>query len=271
MMEQLHEHNDLGLLANSVAIVLHMDELKQKKSKAQMRKHLHESHPNSVSTQKRNQENKLKRPSANPSTPVSHSKGPRAEQVYTMLMNLFDAITQGVLVVDNCCVVEFMNNTATHEIASSSSVSISANQKLNFKSKDQNVKFKELVVKMTLGQENQQKIVNIDRSSSSRTMRVQPLPVDSSKVLVSICNRRTLLFDHQLAASTFELSRAEIAVCQALASGDSVKIIAANRGTSPQTVRYQLKSIFAKTQTNNQHGLVSLLLTATAPSIFQLN
>jgi DNA-binding CsgD family transcriptional regulator/PAS domain-containing protein len=58
----------------------------------------------------------------------------------------------------------------------------------------------------------------------------------------------------------FDLSRAEAEVAAALASGRSLDEIAEDRGVAVSTLRVQLKSIYAKTSTNRQAELVSLIV-----------
>jgi DNA-binding CsgD family transcriptional regulator len=58
----------------------------------------------------------------------------------------------------------------------------------------------------------------------------------------------------------FDLSPAEARVAQRLVEGGSIDQIAIDQRLSRETVRAQLKSVFAKTGTNRQSELVSLLL-----------
>lgn len=62
----------------------------------------------------------------------------------------------------------------------------------------------------------------------------------------------------------YRLSDAEARVCWRLASGEALDEIAAAEGSSRETVRSQLKRIFAKTGTNRQSELVRLILIGPA-------
>lgn len=62
----------------------------------------------------------------------------------------------------------------------------------------------------------------------------------------------------------FGLSPREAEVAAALCSGRTLDDLAAERGTSINTVRTQLRSVFNKTGTSRQTDLVSLLLTSPA-------
>lgn len=62
----------------------------------------------------------------------------------------------------------------------------------------------------------------------------------------------------------FGLSQREAEVAAALCSGRTLDELAAERGTSINTIRTQLKSVFTKTGTSRQADLVSLLLASPA-------
>jgi len=63
----------------------------------------------------------------------------------------------------------------------------------------------------------------------------------------------------------FDLTAAEVKVAQRIAAGRTVDVIASELKLSRETVRSQLKSVFAKTGTGRQAELVGLLLGATLP------
>lgn len=67
----------------------------------------------------------------------------------------------------------------------------------------------------------------------------------------------------------FGLSPREAEVAAALCSGRTLDDLAAERGTSINTVRTQLKSVFNKTGTSRQADLVSLLLASPASFLAQ--
>lgn len=66
----------------------------------------------------------------------------------------------------------------------------------------------------------------------------------------------------QLLEGLFDLSPAEARVARAIANGETVEAIAAAHRMSSQTVRTQLKSVFAKTGAHRQAELVRLLAGA---------
>jgi DNA-binding CsgD family transcriptional regulator len=62
----------------------------------------------------------------------------------------------------------------------------------------------------------------------------------------------------------FQLTPAEARIAQALANGKSLAEIAVSRRANPETVRKQLKAIFAKTGTNRQAQCVAAILRSIA-------
>ena len=65
--------------------------------------------------------------------------------------------------------------------------------------------------------------------------------------------------DHDALKRTFDLTEAEARIAVAIAQGKSPADIAQERGTSRETVRAQLKSVFSKTHTGRQAELASLI------------
>jgi len=66
-------------------------------------------------------------------------------------------------------------------------------------------------------------------------------------------------------ADRFGLTEKEALVAMHLAAGGSVTGYAEHHGVSEQTVRTQLKAVFAKTGVNRQSALAGLLLSAQLP------
>jgi DNA-binding CsgD family transcriptional regulator len=66
-------------------------------------------------------------------------------------------------------------------------------------------------------------------------------------------------------ARIFGLSVAETGVCEALIHGGTVKVIADQRGVSPETVRSQVRSIYSKTNVSSRTGLIRLALLVNPP------
>jgi DNA-binding CsgD family transcriptional regulator len=94
------------------------------------------------------------------------------------------------------------------------------------------------------------------------------VPMKSKKLNLDSTTAAVFLFDPhvrkttaiQMFVSSYELTRSEAELAHALTLGASLDDVANRRGVSRNTVKAQLHSIFAKTETNRQSELVSLLL-----------
>jgi DNA-binding NarL/FixJ family response regulator len=87
-------------------------------------------------------------------------------------------------------------------------------------------------------------------------------PLESARVAMFISDpERHQAISTEALIEAFALTKAEAEVAVALANGMAVKEIATAKGTSPETVRVQLKAIYRKTGTRSQAGLVRLVLS----------
>ena len=66
-----------------------------------------------------------------------------------------------------------------------------------------------------------------------------------------------------LIEKAFELTKAESAVVKLIVEGNSVEAISNTRGTSIKTVRFQIRSIYAKTSTNSQSEFIRMAIGLT--------
>jgi DNA-binding CsgD family transcriptional regulator len=89
-------------------------------------------------------------------------------------------------------------------------------------------------------------------------------PVQGAALLFIFDPETTPLLTTDLVRKLFSLSEAEAELAVALCGGNTSDDIAKERGTSINTVKSQIKSIFLKTGTKRQSELVSLLLASPA-------
>lgn len=82
----------------------------------------------------------------------------------------------------------------------------------------------------------------------------------SGAILFITDAERSLTVDSVMMAKLFQLTDAEIALVSAMCSGNTLAEVAELRKVSIETVRSQLKSVFAKTQTSRQAELLRLVL-----------
>ncbi|MCW3480585.1 helix-turn-helix transcriptional regulator [Neisseriaceae bacterium JH1-16] len=89
-------------------------------------------------------------------------------------------------------------------------------------------------------------------------------PTQGAALLFAFDPEATPSITADLVRQLFALSDAEAGLAVALCGGETLDDIAKKRGTSINTVKSQLKSIFLKTGTNRQSELVSLVLASPA-------
>ena len=89
-------------------------------------------------------------------------------------------------------------------------------------------------------------------------------PIQGAALLFIFDPEATPALTKDLVRKLFSLSEAEAELAVALCGGNTSDDIAKERGTSINTVKSQLKSIFLKTGTKRQSELVSLLLASPA-------
>ncbi|MDE2422035.1 MAG: helix-turn-helix transcriptional regulator [Gammaproteobacteria bacterium] len=89
-------------------------------------------------------------------------------------------------------------------------------------------------------------------------------PVQGAALLFAFDPETTPTITRSLIRRLFGLSEAEAVLSVALCSGKTLDDVALERGTTMNTVKSQLRSIFVKTGTKRQSELVSLLLASPA-------
>lgn len=115
-------------------------------------------------------------------------------------------------------------------------------------------------------------IVAVPRQSRSRPYSLMMVPLRSRRPGFEGTTAALFLFDPNvrkttvidLFVSSYTLTRSEAELAHCLALGECLDAIAIKRGVSRNTVKSQLHSIFAKTETSRQSELVSLLLRSVA-------
>lgn len=132
-------------------------------------------------------------------------------------------------------------------------------------------------IKLALGQyELEPEMVKIDGAGDSAgdspyTLVFLPLK-DNGNKMVTTASALVLIYDERIVPKValtplqdlFQLTAAELRVCEALANGFSLLQIAEREGKSKETLRTQLRRIFSKLRVNNQTELVVTLMTHPA-------
>ncbi|MFK8035218.1 MAG: helix-turn-helix transcriptional regulator [Hyphomicrobiales bacterium] len=115
-------------------------------------------------------------------------------------------------------------------------------------------------------------LVRVNRPSRKRPYSLMLVPMGANKSGLEGASISVLLFDPsikrttaiKLFATSYGLTKAEARLALELAQGMSPEEFASEHSISINTVRTQLRALFAKTETSRQAELVSLLLRVTA-------
>lgn len=207
--------------------------------------------------------------------PDTPTQLPEVESTAELLRDLFDASACAIVVVDRECQLKAINTSAKNTIGFSTKIRVSAHGILQLLDDQMYSTLREHVTKVTSGNTYRSPLLLCESASEKEPFaRINPLQTTESGnhnilALITFSAFKSTLYDHRLAFSLYGLSRAELAICEKLVPGNTVKQISESRGTTTYTVHSQLKSIFAKTHTKSQLDLVSLLLRATPPPNFK--
>lgn len=121
-----------------------------------------------------------------------------------------------------------------------------------------------------------QLLASLPSTSHPRYLMIAPLPpklvqalnLEPKVVLLNISGTPTVLDRvSEAAALAFGLSRAEARVLDEMVAGRGAEEIAARIGTTPGTIRIQMKAIYAKSGIHRHAELVSYLLTTFEPDL----
>lgn len=205
-----------------------------------------------------------------------HTRLDKLEQALLQSSNMLDLIEFGVVFYGRQANPIFVNVAAQRILDEKDGIAINADG-LKFLDPQANRIIQDMLgilydPKLPLGAKSGG-IVVIPRVSRAKpySALLVPLPggktagIESATVAIFLFDpsiRSTAAID--LFVASYDLSRPEAELAHFLALGDSLEDAAARRGVSRNTAKTQLQSIFAKTETNRQSELVSLLLRSVA-------
>jgi len=198
------------------------------------------------------------------------------EQTLIQSSNMLDLIDFGVILYGRQAEPAFVNAAAQRIIDQQDGVCLSA-KKLRFLDHNANQVFQGLV--SALYHQNLPMhaksggAFSIPRASGGKAYSAMVVPMQGPKDMgEGSATAAIFLFDPtasrtsamELFVASYGLSRSEAELAQRLALGDSLEEAAERRGVSRNTAKSQLRSVFAKTDTQRQSELVSLLLHSVA-------
>lgn len=180
--------------------------------------------------------------------------------------NLLDSLPMAVITVDEKGHVENLNRLAQKIVSESKLLLLNGNKLIADKSDDTKKLLN--IIAFALGRNHsgsQQRTLKLGSGKESVSVFALKTADKSERDSSALCTLfvvTNFLLDESLVPQLYDmyqLTPAEAKVALMLTSGDSLTQIADSNGISQNTVRNQLKSIFAKTNTKRQPELVSLI------------
>ena len=189
------------------------------------------------------------------------------------LIRLFDYLPIGVLLVDKHLNVSSMNKFASNLVKNSDLICISGSNKLLARNPKETCILSQMVRAVLFENDSGEKISNTMILGHSSDNNLHSLVVLKLKESSSISdqNPEAAIFlmkdnweyaiDENAFTAMYNVTQAEAKLMRLLAAGRTLDGAAAELGLRLHTVKTQLKSIFAKTNTHRQVDLMRLILT----------
>lgn len=199
------------------------------------------------------------------------------ERHYGAVLAVLDQLLIGLIIVDRFGRVAVANITAREVCESSGLMSITRAGRVEAKSSHEDAKLQSLIAEAistaTAKGTGSGGPLALGQGDKPVLAEVLPLRDDSLPDGEGIHGAAIFLIDPAVSrvvstagiARIFGLTPSEQSVAEALANGQGMRQIAESRGTSVETVRKQLKSVFSKTGSTSQLELLQLAVKADPP------
>jgi DNA-binding CsgD family transcriptional regulator len=196
---------------------------------------------------------------------------------YGATLSMLDRLLVGLVLLDRSGRVVVANVAAREICDASGLVKLTSDGRIRASCADDDAILQQLIgaaVQTSTGRgESDGGQVGLSAQSKHVLAEIVPLRDDGLPDRAGIDGAAVFLVDAGLSSvvnldgitKIFQLSRSESAVAASLANGLSVAQTAEQRNTSPETIRKQLKAVYAKTGANSQLQLLRLALKASPP------
>lgn len=191
-----------------------------------------------------------------------YKKGQANRPMTELGASLFDAIDMGVIVVGDGASIKMISTAAQAMLANSSPVQITPLGLILLRDKQSQVILDAMLARAYEGP----KVVNLFSHQTKLTLiQVKKDHISlyfegpTVVILMEQLGRSTSVFDPQLVALVYGLTKAEIRALKGIVSGKSVDQIAQEAFLSRETIRVQMKSLYAKTGASSQADILRLL------------
>ncbi len=182
-----------------------------------------------------------------------------------------DTLPFGIMFTDKESRVMFMNSAAKNTCANGSGVYISNDRRCCAIDPDENSVLHRLINRMSHDSEqdsDENHTIRITgKNGETITMLVVSVGKQSAEQGVAIfidSGGGFFNISEETLKSVYELTQSEAGLLLRMVQGETLAEISEARGVTMHTVRAQLKSVFAKTDTNRQASLIKKVLTGPA-------
>ena len=194
-----------------------------------------------------------------------------------------DRLNVGVLLLNQDLGVTYSNAAAGRVLSRDDGLSVGAGQKLTARGRAQGKAYQleqwltELVDTPALERGAFADTFEVSRSSNQSSYSVQCCPLESTDPLVNVDGAHHIVFitdpkalelpDPSQLSALLGVTPAEAKVSRALVLSGNYTEVATGLGVSVDTVRSQVKAIYAKTRVNNKAALTRLVLSLSKASV----
>lgn len=196
-------------------------------------------------------------------------------QIHTSLMqDAFDRLPQGVLLVEESLKIIYSNRAADTMLASGVCLARGRNGELIATKLENDRKLRRSLRKVIEATSKTEFSLSLPRAKGLRDLELSIASFTDSNVRTSANGRFAVVYlndpddvapvnDEHL-IQVYGLTNAEARIASLLCSGNSVADICTELGVAQNTCRTHIKRIFAKTNTNKQSELISLILSGSS-------
>lgn len=178
-------------------------------------------------------------------------------------MSSLDAIGTGVIILTDDRRLRFISETGKEMLAASSPIRFLSGQRIRFRNHEIQMVLEQMLKLHYVGPET---FDTVSHKTRLTLIRMNRDPVSNyfmgAKVIVLMeqLNRRSRPFDPQLFSASYGLSAGETRALVGIVAGKTAAQIAEEAGLSRETIRAQLKSLYAKTATSGATEVLRLAL-----------
>lgn len=187
-----------------------------------------------------------------------------ASQSLPFHQSMYGSNSKGFVLIDQDLRIQYANMEASRILQLASGLRVSGNNTLQAQSPDDQKRLGALISKALASQNLPKESIAVGACSRGQPLKLTPVKISQFRHeigLVIVDTARPLSLPHGYLKLAYGLTSTESEVAQLLVNGRSINQIAATRGTTESTARWQLKCVMEKTRTSSQSDLIRLLIS----------